>query len=120
MSIEGVCVDEKATKKRSKNDELPTESQGFSKVEDPVERLVRVRSETPDLTSDVRDLMQIHQGEHDGVEHREHLGHRREADAAVILPQSYIAAPVEPIFYGPMRTNQLRQTVRGAGLARKA
>jgi hypothetical protein len=26
MSLEGVCVDEKATKKRSKNDELPTES----------------------------------------------------------------------------------------------
>ena len=63
--------------------------------------------------------MQIHQGEHDGVEHREHLGHRREADAAVILPQSYIAAPVETIFYGPMRTNQLRQTLRGAALGRK-
>jgi len=24
MSLEGICVDEKATKKRSKNDELPT------------------------------------------------------------------------------------------------
>src|SRR5207248_1012345 len=64
----------------------PTSQQGFSKVEDPVERLVRVRSETPELASDVRDLMQIHQGEHHGVEHRQHLGHRREADTAAILP----------------------------------
>ena len=73
---------------------------GFSKVDDPVERLVRVRGETPDLASDVRDLMQIHQREHHAIEHREHLGHKREADAATILPYGHIAAPVETIFNG--------------------
>ena len=59
--------------------------QGFSKVEGPGKGLIRVRGEAPTLASDVRDLMQIHQGEHDGVEDGEHLSHRRQAHAAIIL-----------------------------------
>ncbi len=51
--------------------------------------------------------MQIHQREHDRVEHRQHLSHRREAHPTPILPQGHVAAPVEPIFHGPMRANHL-------------
>jgi hypothetical protein len=51
--------------------------------------------------------MQIHQREHDRVEHGQHLRYRWEANAAPILPQRHIAAPVEPIFHGPMRTKHL-------------
>src|SRR5205823_5189337 len=43
--------------------------QGFSKVEDPGQGLLRVRSEAPTLASDIRNVMQIHQGEHHRVEH---------------------------------------------------
>jgi len=57
-----------------------------SKVEDPGQGLVGVRGEAPELASNVRDLMQIHQREHHRVEHRQHLSHRWEADAAIILP----------------------------------
>ena len=63
-------------------------SQGFSKVEDPSQGLMWVRGEASALASDVRDLMQIHQGEHDRVEHGEHLSHRRKAHAAIILSLS--------------------------------
>src|SRR5260370_22657510 len=78
-----------------------------SRSKHPGKRLVRVRGEAPALASDVRDLMQIHQREHGRVEHSQHLRYRWEANAAPILPQRHIAAPVEPIFHGPMRTNYL-------------
>jgi TniQ len=60
--------------------------QGFSKVEDPGQSLVRMRGETPTLASDVGNLMQIHQGEHHRVEHGQHLSQRREAHATIIFP----------------------------------
>jgi hypothetical protein len=68
--------------------------QGFSKVEDPSQGLVRMRSEAPTLASDVGNLVHIHQGEHEAVEHSQHLGHRRQAHAAPILAQGGIAAEV--------------------------
>src|SRR5260221_9373607 len=95
------------------------EIQGFSKVEDPGQGLVRVRGEASELASDVRDLMPIHQREHHGVEHSQHLSHQREADTTTILPQGHIATPVETIFHGPMRANQLRKTLWGTALLRK-
>jgi hypothetical protein len=49
--------------------------QGFSKVEDPGQSLLRMRGETPTLASHVGNLMQIHQREHHRVEHGEHLFH---------------------------------------------
>ena len=60
--------------------------QGFSKVEDPGQGLVGMRGEAPQLASNVGDVMQIHQREHHRVEYRQHLSHRREAHAAIILP----------------------------------
>ncbi len=60
--------------------------QGFSKVEDPGKGLVRVKGEAPNLASDVRDLVQIHQGEHHRVEHGQHLSHWWEADTTTIFP----------------------------------
>ena len=68
-----------------------------------------MRGEAPALASDVGNLMQIHQGEHHGVEDSEHLRHRWEADAALILAQGHIAAPVESIFHGPMLANELQE-----------
>ena len=59
--------------------------QGNSKVEDPGQGLIGMRGEAPELASDVGNLMQIHQGEHDAVEHGQHLSHRREAHATTIF-----------------------------------
>src|SRR3989442_1416428 len=78
-----------------------------SRSKHPGECLIRVRGEASALASDVRDLMQIHQEEHDRIEHGQHLRYRWEAHAASILPQRRIAAPVEPIFHGPMCANHL-------------
>jgi hypothetical protein len=39
--------------------------------------------------------MGIHQGEHDRVEHRKHLGHGREANCIAILSQDDIPPPME-------------------------
>jgi hypothetical protein len=94
--------------------------QGFSKVEDPGKSLVRMRGETPTLASDVGNLMQIHQGEHHGVEHGQHLSHQREAHATTIFSQGRIASPVEPIFHGPMLPNQLGKTLRATALWRES
>ena len=69
-------------------------SQGDSKVEHPSQGLVRMRSEAPALASDVGNLVQIHQGEHEAIEYGQHLGHRRPADAASILAQGGITAKV--------------------------
>src|SRR2546428_7165352 len=48
-------------------------TQGFSKVEGPGKGLIRVRGEASDLASDIGHLMEIHQGEYDGVEYGQHL-----------------------------------------------
>src|SRR5258708_12644782 len=93
-------------------------NQGDSKVEDPSQGLVRMRSEAPTLASDVGNLVQIHQGEHEAIEHGQHLRHLRPAHAAPILAQGGIAAPVEPIFHGPMRPDYLRQPLGSAALFR--
>jgi hypothetical protein len=53
-----------------------------------------MRGEAPDLPSDVRHLMGIHQGEHHGVQDREHLGYRRKVNPTAILPQRDIAPKV--------------------------
>src|SRR5437667_12803706 len=82
-----------------------------SRSKHPGQGLVRMRSEAATLTSDVVDVMQIHQGEHHRVEHGQHLSYRREADATALLPQRHIAAPVEPIFHQPMRANQVRKAL---------
>ena len=81
--------------------------QGFSKVDGPGKGFVRVRDEASDLASDIGHLMEIHQGEDHGVEHGQHLRHRREADATTILSQRHVAPPVETIFHGPMSASQL-------------
>jgi hypothetical protein len=47
-----------------------------------------VRNETPDLASNVGDLLQIHRREHYCVENRQHLGYRREADTPMMLSSS--------------------------------
>ncbi len=94
-------------------------NQGDSKVEDPSQGLVRMRSEAPTLASDVGNLVQIHQGEHEAIEHGQHLRHLRPAHAAPILAQGGIAAPVEPIFHGPMRPDHLRQPLGSAALLRQ-
>ena len=72
-----------------------------------------MRSETPELASDVRDLMQIHQREYDGVEHSKHLGYRREADATVILPQCHITAKVGDDFPRPNARESPAQDAQG-------
>ena len=90
---------------------LPSELQGDSKVEDPGQGLVRMRGEAPTLASDVLDLVSIHQSQHEAVEHGQHLSHWRQADAAPILAQGRITAPVEPIFDRPMGPDQLRKTL---------
>ena len=64
--------------------------------------------------------MGIHQGEHYRVEHREHLGHWREADSTVILAQSDIPPPVEPILHPPMVTRELQELLRRTALAWQA
>jgi len=76
-------------------------SQGDSKVEHPSQGLVRMRSEAPTLASDVGNLVQIHQGEHEAVEHGQHLRHRRQAHAASILAQGGITAEVGADFPRP-------------------
>ena len=76
--------------------DIPLRDQGFSKVEDPGQGLVRVRGKAPTLASDMRNLVHIDQGKRDEVSHGQHLRHWREADSAPILPQGGIAAPVEP------------------------
>jgi hypothetical protein len=40
------------------------------------------------LASDVGHLMHVHQGEHHRVEHGQHLSHRWQADATLILSPS--------------------------------
>lgn len=62
---------------------------------------MRGRSETPQLASDVRDLMPIHQGEPDGVEPRHHLGPWREANTAALLPEGHLPAKVGDAFPRP-------------------
>jgi hypothetical protein len=47
-----------------------------------------MRGKAANLASDVRNLMQIHQGEDQRVEDREHVGHGRKANAAAIFPPS--------------------------------
>lgn len=53
----------------------------------PGERLVKVSGEAPDLTSDARDPMHVHQREYHRVKNRKHLGRRWEANTTLILPQ---------------------------------
>src|SRR5437763_3721163 len=77
-----------------------------SRSTDPSEGFVRMRGEAADLARDVGNLMQIHQGEDHRVEDREHLSHRWEADAALILSQGHITTPMESIFHGPMLANE--------------
>src|SRR5260370_7780401 len=77
----------------------PSESplrQGDSKVEHPSQGLVRMRSEAPTLASDVGNLVQIHQGEHEAVEHGHHLRHRRQAHAPSRLPHGRLTPQLPP------------------------
>lgn len=53
--------------------------------------------------------MEIHQGKHQGIEYREHLGHGGNANPASVFPQSHITAPVEAIFDGPMVADQVKE-----------
>jgi hypothetical protein len=79
-----------------------------------------MRSEAPTLASDVGNLMHIHQGEHEAVEHGQHLGHRRPAHAAPILAPSVASRrKSEPIFHGPMRPDHLRQPLLSTALWRQ-
>lgn len=73
-----------------------------SRSEQPSESLTRLSGEATQLASDIGDVVQIHQGQHDGIENSQHLGHGIETHATSILAQRDIAAPVEAILHGPM------------------
>src|SRR5579859_6636798 len=75
--------------------------------------------EATELASDVRNAIEIHQGEDHRVEDRQHFRHWSKTDAAPVLSQRYIAPPVEPIFYGPVGANQMQQTLGRTALRRK-
>src|SRR5712692_1508537 len=94
--------------------------QGFSKVCEPSKGLLRIRGKAANLASDVRNLMQIHQGEDQGVEDREHVGHGRKANAAAIFLQEGIAPPMQTIFHGPMPTIEVQETLWRTSLGRTA
>jgi hypothetical protein len=59
-----------------------------------------MRRKAPDLASHIGDLMKIHQGKDQGIEHSEHLSHRGNPNPASVLPEGHIAAPVEAILNG--------------------
>src|SRR5258708_22145080 len=90
-----------------------------SRSKQPSKRLVGVRGEAPDLPSDVRHLMGIHQGEHHGVQDREHLGYRRKVNPTANLPQRDIAPKVGADFHASMITSQLQQFLRRTPLVRE-
>lgn len=84
--------------------------QGFAKVE------IEMKAPKPEphpgekrsagLVSDERSLMKIHRGKHQRVENSEHLGHRRNANAAAVFPQGGVAVPMETIFNGTITNDK--------------
>jgi len=82
-----------------------------SRSKQPSKRHVGVRGEAPDLPSDVRHLMGIHQGEHHGVQDREHLGYRRKVNPTAILSQGDITPKVGADFQRYNHKRQVRHEV---------
>ena len=68
-----------------------------------------MRSKASDLASDIRNVMQIHQGKDQGVENGEHLGNRGNAHPTPIFSQGHITTPVEAIFHSPMVADQVKK-----------
>src|SRR5258708_31193816 len=54
----------------------------------------------PKLACDIGNVMEIHQGQDQRIEHSEHLGDGGNTNAAPIFSQRHITTPVESIFNG--------------------
>ena len=67
--------------------------------------------EAAQLAGDVGDVVQIHQGKHDGIENGQHFRDRIQTDPTVILSERGIATPVESILHRPMRPVQSQKAL---------
>ena len=79
------------------------------KSKQPDKRFLRMRGKAPDLASDMGNLMEIHQGKDQGIEHSKHLSQRGNADATSVFPKGHVATPVEAMFDRPMIADHLEK-----------
>src|SRR5581483_1610135 len=78
-------------------------------IPEPGESLLRMRSKATKLTSDVGNLVNIHQSENQRIEDSEHLSHSGNPNVALIFSKGPIAMPMKTILNGPMSANQVKQ-----------